>query len=77
MSIAWLNSLTGAVDHLLIAPGLGLLFLLIVALGGIHVCRIFGTLLLEIAREFKRELRGMGKVLGKLRHELGTWKEDE
>jgi hypothetical protein len=70
-------SVLGIGDHPLIASWLALVFLLTLVLGGMHVCRIFGGLLVLLIREFKRELLGIGKVFGRVKHEVTTWKVDE
>lgn len=63
-----------ATDSPLIASGLAFITLLIFALGGMQVCRIFGGFLVLLIREFKHELLGIGKVLRQVKDELTKWK---
>lgn len=63
-------------DHPLIAAGLGLIFLLILLLGTLHVFRLFIRFLVVLADEVKHELSGIGVWLGRLKEELTTWKAD-
>jgi hypothetical protein len=65
-----------AVDHPLIASWLALVFLLILLLGVMHVCRIFGGVLILLIREFKHELSDGWDVVKRLRQEITTWKSD-
>lgn len=71
------SAFIGVPDHPLVAAWLALLFLLFLALGSMHVCRIFGGLLVLLIREFKQEFLGIGKVLVQVKRELTTWKVDE
>ena len=66
-----------AVDQPLIASGLAVVFLLILVLGVMHFIRIFGRFLVVLIQEFKHELLGIGKVFGRVRHELRSWRSDE
>jgi hypothetical protein len=63
-------------DHPLIAAWLGIFLLLVLFLGVLHVCRIFGLCLIVIVREVKHELSGVWDVLCNLAKELSRWKSD-
>jgi hypothetical protein len=60
-----------------IAIGILVLTFLVVPLGGLHFIRIFLGFLVLLLQEFKRELHGIGKVLGRVWVELTTWRVDE
>lgn len=64
------------IDHPLIATWLGLLLLLMLFLGGLHVCRIFGRCLIVFVQEIKHELKSGLIVAKDLLHELTSWKSD-
>lgn len=74
---AWQHVLKTFGEHPLIAAWLTLVFLLILVLGMMHVCRIFGEVVVVFIREFKHEAHGIGKVFGRVKHELRTWKIDD
>ena len=63
-------------DHPLIAAWLGLFFLLVLLLGVLHVCRIFGQCLIVIVREVKHELSGGRDVLRDLLKEFTKEESD-
>ncbi len=65
-----------AIDHPLIAFWLGLLLLLMLLLGGIHVCRVFLGCLRLFVREIKHELSAGWDALKELGREFTRWKSD-
>ena len=65
-----------AVDHPLIAFWLSLILLLMLLLGGLHVCRVLGRCFILIVREIKHELSGVWGVVRDLERELTHWKSD-
>ncbi|HKO54853.1 MAG TPA: hypothetical protein VJ276_03180 [Thermoanaerobaculia bacterium] len=72
--------LSGAVnlgDHPLIAAWLTLIVILIGGLGTLHVSRIFAKFLADVVSEVKHELRGISKIVRRLKRELSTWDEIE
>ncbi|HEX7829618.1 MAG TPA: hypothetical protein VF787_08180 [Thermoanaerobaculia bacterium] len=74
---AWKDVLPYVADHLLIAAGLSILFAFILLLGTLHTFRLFVRFLVGAVQEAKRELGETGTWLGRLKHELTTWKADE
>lgn len=58
--------------HPLTGALLGLIFLLIISLGTLHVMRISGEILVVILREFKHEIAGIASVVERVVHELKT-----
>ena len=63
-------------EHPLIAAWFSILFVLVLVLGGMHVCRILGRCLIVLVQEVKRELAGCWVVAKAFVHELTTWKCD-
>ena len=63
-------------DHPLIGAWLGLFFLLVLFLGGLHTCRIFARCLIVFVQEIKHDLASGWRVVKDLLHELTTWKSD-
>jgi hypothetical protein len=61
----------------LLAFGLACLALLIVPLTVMHLVRIFGGFFVVLAQEYKQEATGIGRVFGRVKHELKTWRDDE
>jgi hypothetical protein len=61
----------------LLAFGLACLALLIVPLGMMHLVKIFVGFFLVLVQEFKDQAAALGKVLGRVKQELSTWKVDE
>ena len=65
-----------AVDHPLIAFWLALILLLMILLGGMHVCRVFLGCLRLFVREIKHELYGGWIALKEVGREFRSWKSD-
>jgi len=65
-----------AVDHPLIAFWLALILVLMLFLGGIHVCRVFVGCLKLFVREIKHELLAGWAALKDLGREFRNWKSD-
>jgi len=65
-----------AADHPLIAFWLSLILLLMLLLGGLHVCRVLGRCLIVVIREVKHELSGLWDVVRDLAKEFSRWKSD-
>lgn len=63
-------------DHPLIAAWFRVLLVLVLLLGGMHVCRILGRCLIVLVQEVKHELAGCWAVVKDFVHELTTWKSD-
>ncbi len=61
----------------LIAFGLAVIALLIIPLGALHLFRIFCWFLVVLIREFKLEFLAIGKVLGRAKREVTTWRVDK
>lgn len=68
--------LTLAGDHPLIAFWLSLILVLMLLLGGMHVCRVFLRCLILFVREIKHELLAGWNALRDLSKELTRWKSD-
>ena len=68
------SALRSATEHPLTATWLAVVFGLVLLLGDLHVCRIFGRFLIVIVQEVKHELLGGWEVLRRLVRELTTWK---
>src|SRR4051812_17146311 len=69
-----LNALPTAFgDHPLIAAWLSLVFVLMVFLGGLHVCRVLGKCVVVLIQEVKRELARNLAVVRLILWELTTW----
>jgi hypothetical protein len=71
------DALKRASDHPLIAGWLAPLFIITLAIGVIHECRIGGDVLIVLVRHAKEELGGLADVGRRLRHELTTWDTEE
>jgi hypothetical protein len=69
-------ALKSAGEHALMAAWLAVVFGLVVLLGGLHVCRIFGRLLIVIVQEVKHELVGGWDVVRRLAREFTSWKSE-
>jgi len=65
-----------AIDHPLIALWLSLILLLMLLLGGLHVCRVLGRCLIVVVREVKHELSALWDVVRDLAKEFSRWKSD-
>jgi hypothetical protein len=63
-------------DHPLIAAVLGVIFILILVLGSLHVFRLFLRFLVVLADEVKHELLGIRLWLRRLKEALTTSKPD-
>ena len=60
----------------LIPVGLVIVALLIIPLGALHLFRIFCGFLELLLHEFKVELLAIWRILGRVKHELTTWRVD-
>lgn len=42
-----------------------------------HLVRIFCGFIVVLAREYKHEATGLGRVFGRVKHELSNWKAEK
>lgn len=61
----------------LVAIGLAFLALLIAPLTMMHLVRIFCGFVVVLAQEYKHEAAGLGRVFGRVKHELSSWKPEK
>jgi hypothetical protein len=61
----------------LLAFGLACLALLIAPLTVMHLVRIFCGFAVVLAQEYKHEAADLGRVFGRVKHEITSWKVEE
>jgi len=72
----WQNLPNKAAKHPLLARFLVMVFVMTLALGVVHDCRIAGEVLIVLVRHAKHELVQLGDVAERLKREITTWKSD-